>query len=248
VFAQAMDTYLAQPTDENLQNLREMLELRALAQTAETDGDDAARRARDVKASPLYSDPGVKQSSNWFARLIQRLRHLGTPDLPAPPNLNVRPGLGDWIITAMKILLACLAALFVFLAARHFRWKGRLRRQATAMLDEDEPERTPDEWLERAEALAREGRHREAVRCLYLACLLRFDEHGVARFQRHETNWEHLRRIEASPTMPETLAFREPTRAFDRIWYGHHVQGAEDYERFRAWYSGVMESLRGKAA
>jgi hypothetical protein len=86
------------------------------------------------------------------------------------------------------------------------------------------------------------------VRCLYLACLLRLDDAGVARFDRSETNWEHLYRIERSPSKPTGLGFRAPTIAFDRVWYGHNVRGLSDVHEFRMWYVGVQEALKERAA
>ena len=112
------------------------------------------------------------------------------------------------------------------------------------MLEDDEPERSLDEWLAEADTLQAQGRYREAVRALYLASLLRFDEARVARFQRGQTNWEHLTRIEASPTMPKDLDFRATTRLFDRIWYGRIVRGKEDVDQFRAWYLNITNTLR----
>ncbi len=116
------------------------------------------------------------------------------------------------------------------------------------MLDEDEPERTLDEYLELADKLVSEQRFREAVRCLYLACLLRLDEERVIRFHRGQTNWEHLARFESSPKRPPGLDLRSPTQAFDLIWYGMRPTGLEDVEKFRQWYQQVVTSTRAVAA
>ncbi|HWA84414.1 MAG TPA: DUF4129 domain-containing protein, partial [Fimbriimonadaceae bacterium] len=113
---------------------------------------------------------------------------------------------------------------------------------------DDEPERTLDEWLELSSSYERDGKYREAVRALYLACLLKFDERNVARFLRSQTNWEHLARIETSPKKPAGLDFRTPTQAFDRIWYGYKVRGPIDVAEFRAWYGDVTRALQGAAA
>ena len=116
------------------------------------------------------------------------------------------------------------------------------------MLSEEEPELSRDEYLEEADRLNSEGRHREAVRYLYLACLLLFDESGVARFVRGETNWEHLRRIEASEKRPGDLDFQPATRKFDVVWYGMRVEGPSDVQAMRDWYVLIAERLRRSAA
>ncbi len=93
-----------------------------------------------------------------------------------------------------------------------------------------------------------EGRYREAVRALYLACLLRFDEALVARFDRAQTNWEHLHRIEGSVRKPQGLDFRTPTSLFDRVWYGYQGKGRDEVNQFRQWYMGITESLQRSPA
>lgn len=204
---------------------------------------NASERAKAIKRNPLFADAGAEDQANWIQRAFERLRNLRirrpeAPEIDAPPVPNVTH-LDRWLIGIMWVLLGLLVVGLLAFAFRHFSWKRTLRRKAMALLDEDEPERTVDEWLVQADRLAAQGRHREAVRCLYLACLLRFDEQGIARFDRGETNWEHLRRIQASPKRPADLDFVEPTRHFDLVWYGGRVRGAEDVDRMRSVYEAV---------
>ena len=145
----------------------------------------------------------------------------------------------------MWCLLGALVCLFGYFAIRQFVWKRGAKRKAKAMLEDDKPDRSLDEWLALANQLTGEGRYREAVRALYLSCLLKFDEHNVARFIRGETNWEHLDRIQQSVRRPEELDFLGPTKAFDMIWYGMHVRGVEDVDQFRMWYAQINEALAG---
>jgi hypothetical protein len=153
-------------------------------------------------------------------------------------------GLGGLFKFLLIGLLVAAVIFFLVLAFRHFSWKKTLKRKSSALLEEDEPERSADEWLRLAEGLSLQGRYREAVRCLYLACLLRIDEAKVARFIRSETNWEHLARIQASAKRPPSLDILAPTRAFDQIWYGHRVRGEADVDQFKIWYEEVVASLR----
>jgi hypothetical protein len=152
-----------------------------------------------------------------------------------------------WIVPAMWFLIGGIILTFGYFVFRHFTWKRALTRKAKAVLEEDEPERTLDEWLTLEDEHVAAGRYREAVRAMYLSCLLKFDEAGVARFIRGETNWEHLARISASAKKPESVDFRPPTQSFDRVWYGFHVKGIEDVEVFRSWYGQITEALRNVA-
>jgi hypothetical protein len=228
--------------------LRSIIEMRASAEKASV-RQGATERAAAIKSSPLYRDAGVEESSNWLGRALQRLKNIRL-HLPTPsgPSLGFLSFLGPIFYYLMWFLIGLAIAFLVFLGVKHIRWQGRLKRRVSAMLEEDEPDRTVDEWLAQADALEVDGKHREAVRALYLACLLRFDEALVARFDRSETNWEHLRRIEASPKLPAGLDFRAPTQQFDRIWYGRIVRGSEDVRDFRDRYLEVTEALKRRAA
>lgn len=215
-------------------------------------GDSLAKEAKSIKASPLYHDPGVKPSANWLSRALARIADLFKFNLPqdnrkAAKTPDVSP-LGPIFILLVIAVLIALVGLFVYYVAQHFSWQSKLRRKASALLEDDEPERTADEWLTLADSLTKSGRYREAVRCLYLACLLRFDEAGVARFIRSETNWEHLARIQGSPYRPPDIEFQSATQNFDRVWYGKQVRGLEDVDQFRIWYGQVMMALHKVAA
>lgn len=225
------------------ERLKAMVGLRAMVEGGEPPQQDASR-AKAIKASPLYRDPGVKEHANWLGQALARLRNINlglTPPNVNPPMLG---GVGPWVIALLWTLLGAGVLALAYFAARHINWKKGLGRKAKAVLEEDEPERTVDEWLEAADRLAAEGRYREAVRALYLACLLRFDEYRIARFDRHETNWEHLRRIQKSSQRPADLDFTAPTKAFDRIWYGRETEGLPDVEKFRRWYTETLAVIR----
>ncbi len=236
---------------KGLSELKAIISQRAAAEQATAIDKSWGQKVKSAKANnPLYRDTDKgKQTGNWLAKAYEKLGEAienalkgRDPNLPdfKPPS----PFFGQWLVYLMWGILGLLLAVFLFLAIRHFKWKARLKRKATALMDDDEPERSLDEWLAMADKLEREGKFREAVRCLYLACLLKFDEHHVARFDRGQTNWEHLQRIRASATFPPDLDFLSPTKAFDRVWYGMIVEGMPDVDRFRAWYHGVVDALK----
>lgn len=247
ILESAIQRYLNRPEMNATETLRRALELRSGPTQASATAPALRKAAAEIKSRGGYDDAGVKDSSNWLGRLLQRLTQ-GSKDEPPTIAPRAVPGLGGWVVTAVKVLLALGVATFVVIAVSQFRWRRRLRRSASALLDEDEPLRTPDEWLEEADALAAKFLYREAVRCLYVACLLRADEHGIARFRRHETNWEHLARIEANPRLPSGVDFREPTGHFDRIWYGGQVRGEVDFTLFREWYLQLTKALQAVPA
>jgi len=250
--AGSINEYLTKdkPTNQDTERLEDAISARARLEGSAAPGADVAKNARSIKASASYAgDKGVSSDSNWIGKAVEHLKNLFNFSPPAP-RLGAPPALGGLGILGwgLIILLAALVIGFLIYAITRFNYQKNLARKASALLEEDEPERTADEWLELADGLTRQGRYREAVRCLYLACLLRFDEAGICRFERSHTNWEHLARFRSSTKRPAQFDFTTQTRAFDLIWYGKQVRGIEDVEQFRAWYGEALEAIRGPIA
>ena len=244
------------PDVEAVEGLRRLAKGDAEAKDALGAGPKSARAYIGLRASlendgpaklpPIGVGPGQERvSSSWLGRALSRLRapSFDFPRSSGPPTVAV----GPWATFLMWGLLALLGGFAVFLLARYVRLPG-LKRRSKAMVDDSEPERTADAWLSEADALIAQGRFREAVRGLYVAGLLRFDEAGVARFDRNQTNWEHLRRIESSPKTPTGTETREATGRFDRVWYGHLPVGSADATAMRAWYDGLVGRLTDVAS
>lgn len=235
------------PDSSAVKTAEQMVAIRASLVSKSVPTSDVKKSAASITSSALYRDTGQKKASNWIDRAIDRLRfrERGVPrDLATPDAESVSYAV-DLLVVLVWAALALGVGALLFVAFQRFSWRRSLKRKAMALLEDDEPIRSADEWLLQADELAAKGDHRGAVRCLYLACLLRLDENGVARFERSQTNWEHLARIHSSPALPEGLDFREPTGAFDRIWYGSDVKGQSDVDLFRGFYIRLMSYFGG---
>lgn len=218
---------------------------------------DAQTEAADILSQTEFRDDGVARSRNWFANAAQAVGEAIAEwlrNLFGNREIDTNAGNGNfgilalpWLGPTMWVVVIVAILAFVIWAATKFNWgaAARLRKKKVGgLMDEDEPERTADEWLVQADKLAADGEFRKAVRCLYIACLVRIDEAGIARLIRAETNWEHLHRIEASPKKPTDLDFRKPTQRFDTIWYGFRTQGQPDVDEFRAFYVDLCQKLQ----
>ncbi|HLK16143.1 MAG TPA: hypothetical protein VKT78_15165 [Fimbriimonadaceae bacterium] len=235
------------PSDRAV-SIRAYVSMRALMESA---GPQARQTPiKQIKNSPLYRKPSDESGDNWVARAIERIRF----DLPRERRPISGPGMDvgalQFVVYIVWGILALAVAVCLFLAIRAFRMKllRRSKYRSMAMIEDDEPERSLDEWLELAARLEAEGRYREAVRCLYVACLLRYDEYRIARFDRTHTNWEHYHRIQASPTKPPGFDFRTPTSEFDHIWYGMRPTGLGEVHRFRDAYQELTRLLGKEVA
>ncbi len=215
----------------------------------DTDANEAARR--------ILSEPQFRKAdeapSNWLKRALDSLqpaeREEPEPrqlDLPTPTTVNLQP-----LFYGIIIVLAIGAGVALFLFARS--WTGgrksgaAKKKRKVGLLEEGEEALRTDEWLARADELERRGRFREAVRCLYLAVLMRLDDAGIVYFDRYQTNWEHLRRIEAS-NAPDSVGYRRLTQEFDHIWYGERPATAEHCAAFRSEYVRLTDALSAGTA
>lgn len=235
--------------DQVTKQLKDALSVRALVEG----GASAAPVSPATIQKPIFSRGKGRQSANWLADAGERFGDLLRRffERRQDPVRTPTPSLGSLQVVGSIVKGLLLLALVVFavygLSLLRGSW-AMSKKARSAIVEEDEPDRTLDEWLELANQYEKEGKFREAVRALYLACLIRFDQEGVARFNRSETNWEHWRRIQASDRYPRGLAFERTTRAFDHVWYGYKVRGKIEVDEFRAAYNALLAAFRGKAA
>lgn len=247
-----IERYLEAPNNENLEALTTMARLRALALRDGPNGN-AGEEAKAITNSPLYRKLDERKSSNWMTRGFEKLgdwlsKRTRTDTTPARRTQGSAGDALGWVTPLMWILLggAVVAGLYWLLARVSFANFRRAKKMG--ILDEGEPERTADEWLLRSLELEAAHQFRNAVRALYIACLVRFDDYGVVRFVRSETNWEHLSRLKKSGACPSHLDFESPTKKFDLIWYGDKEVTSEDVAEFRSFYEQLLAALRGRRA
>lgn len=226
----ALERYEAQPTSIKL--------------------EDPKKEAEEILSSPAYRDAGVRENqegSGWFERIIEQIIKAIINFLerlfPQGSGSAGMPMIAGLPAITFGIILALVLAAFVAFMIWRFGVVRNVRKKAGGLLDDDEPDRTADEWLVQADELTKQGEYRKAIRCLYLACLVRFDDANVAVFDRGQTNWEHLHRIMGSPRKPAGLDFRPPTKAFDLFWYGYAPCAAEDVAEFRGTYESLLQLL-----
>jgi len=241
-------------TNRQSEALQQLDNLVALDQASQGKVTDAQAEASKIVSRPEYHDTGVSSNKNWLSLTMERAgkainewlsdlwrKMFGDgrgAEMPSSGfgTMNFQP-------LVWGVLIAGLLG-FAYYAITKFRWTFSRRVKAGGLLAEDEPDRTADEWISRSEELSANKQYREAVRCLYLACLVRFDEANVMRFRRGETNWEHLYRFDDSPRRPTNIDLKWATKAFDIIWYGHRTQGQPDVDKFREFYDQVVEATR----
>jgi hypothetical protein len=206
--------------------------------------------AGEVLANRKFHDPGAararpmlketsKQAGDFFKQVAEAVARMLGRAAASGPGGTVPVPAWVWVAVASAIVAGLLFA---------YVWSYRARTLVADDLLDGESGLSADEWLVRADNLAAQGHHREAFRCIYVALLVRLAEHGVADFRRHETNWEHVRRAERSPSKPRGLDLRGPTRMFDEGWYGRRPVDSGQVATLRELYQRTVRTLEGRLA
>jgi hypothetical protein len=194
--------------------------------------DQIRRTAEEVLSRPEFDPNGG--APNWFMRaLADFFRWLGGLS-------SVNPVL-FWIILGGCVLLLILIVVY---AIASLGWgfdigAGAARRRAAAMA----AERRRQSAGFRAEATAAAGRgdFTEAIRCLFLSLVYRFDEQGRVGFQKARTNREYLGLLDTDQPVRRELAVFVDT--LDDHWYGQRPAGRERFDDCESRYDRLLATV-----
>lgn len=191
-------------------------------------------------------------AARWVGRKILALlrwleRWWGPSEQPAvSPGAVIGLARGVLVMVGVVAVLLVGLAVVVLLRRRAPRAEPGAATPATTA-DADPTSRDEPAWRARAEALAAEGRHREAIRAFYHALLVRCFQTGALQARRGTTNREYARTLDTRVAWaPE---FDELTLRFDLEWYGHDSSTASAYRDFLERTEAVMGRVgRAEAA
>ena len=252
----ALDELQHAPTEERPDKLASLLErVRALdarvrhleyATNVEGDSRDAAKQKMEsILARPEYSS--AARGPNALTRLIRDLIRWIQSWLPE--SAQVRPGgagivsfLVQITVVATAVFLILYVGRLLFIRFRRPR-KDRIRkkREARIVLGERlKPEDTATDLLAEAEALARNGDLRAAIRKAYIALLVELGDRNVISLAQYKTNRDYLRSVSNRPQLHSPL--KKLTDSFERHWYGVAQATPNDWQDFRAGYTEALQT------
>ena len=226
-----------------IRNTRE--ELRALMQRldemksgAKTDDKDANKaRLAEILRRPEYDKTAVQESAierlwnqflRWLAKLFPRVK----PIQPGAARSISR--IAQIIIIGFSlVLIAFLIWKFLprYLSSRRSKKKARKREPRIVLGERLEPDQTAADLLEQAEALARNGDLRGAIRKAYIALLCELGDRKVISLAQHKTNRDYLMSVRTRSALYESM--RRLTFSFERHWYGFVPPAPNDWDEFR---------------
>lgn len=202
-------------------------------------------KLESILSRPEYATE--ERGPNALTRLIQDFIRWLSKFLPGP--IRVAPGGSSWMTVVAQVVVLIVALLVVLyvlrILLRRFGGKRRARapkkRKARIVLGEQlEPEDTSIGLLAEADALARRGELRAAIRKAYIAMLVELGDRKVIALAQHKTNRDYLNSVRGIPPLHSTM--RGLTDSFERHWYGFAEATQSDWLNFRTAYQAAVQS------
>jgi Domain of unknown function (DUF4129) len=213
-------------------------------QTQTLESKDAAKqRLETILARPEYASS--VQGPNALTRLWRDFLEWIKKFLPKPRT--TQPGAGAWLEGVAKILVIIAAAALVgflcrLLIGRFKRTKKikppRKKEPRIVLGERLEPEQTASGLLSEAEALARNGDLRAAIRKAYIALLVELGDRKIISLAQHKTNRDYLNALRGLPPLHSRM--RGLTDSFERHWYGFAEANQTDWQNFREGYLAAL--------
>jgi hypothetical protein len=227
---------------ERLQAMSERLtEAQSAVSTA--DKSVASRKLAEILQRPEYAQKAKDQ--NFLRRLIDRLVQWLQKLFPKPKPLS--PGSAGIFSLIAQILVIALAVAVIgyvikLLLPRLRKSGGKKKKEkktARIVLGETlTPDQTANDLLAEAEALARRGELRAAIRKAYIALLVELGDRKIISLAQHKTNHDYLRAVR--DIQPLYGNVKQLTDSFERHWYGLANATESDWDTFRSGYRKAL--------
>ena len=206
--------------------------------------DEEKGRLAEILRRPEYNKEAAEGSA--IGRLWERfLRWLASL---FPKTKPIQRG-SSWALSriAQIIVIVVTLALIAFVIWKFLprylrnRPKKKPKREARVVLGERlEPDQTAADLLTQAEALARSGDLRAAIRKAYIAFLCELGDRKVIGLAQHKTNRDYLNSVRERGSLHSTM--RGLTNSFEVHWYGFVPPGENDWNDFRQRYQQALRT------
>ena len=207
----------------------------------EMQGRLAAILQRSEYAGEVKKQSAIDRFLRWLLEWINKL---------LPRNRQLSPGRASTLTTVAQIFVAALAvAIIVYcirlaaprLLRKRQPKKKKTKAEARVVLGERlEPDQSGADLLAEAEALARAGNLRAAIRKGYIALLVELGDRKVISLAQYKTNRDYLRSVREFENLHGNMV--KLTSSFELHWYGLAQASESDWTAFRAFYRAALAS------
>ena len=230
-----------------IERLQAVVDRVAYERRAPTDADNKVYtkgKMESILARPEFAPQA--QGPNALTRLIQDFFQWLERILPRFPKVQSGGSNSVGLVAQIAVLIvALLVVLYVArILLRRFRVSPKKRtkkkRGALIILGEQlRPEDTASDLLSEAEALARQGDLRAAIRKGYIALLVELGDRNIVTLAQHKTNRDYLNAVRNVPLLHSTM--RGLTDTFELHWYGFAEATENDWRNFRSRYHSALQ-------
>ncbi len=251
---QELDKYAAETSEaryELLQTITERLEaiddrieeLKKPTSAAGGSKADENRKLEEILKRPEYAHQ--VQQKNALTRLLERLLEwirswFPKPKPMSPGGVGIISRIAQWVVIILA--LGVLAYVLKMFLPRVFRTRGpkkKRKEEARIVLGETlEPDQSAIDLLSEAEALARRGELRAAIRRAYIALLVELGDRKIISLAQYKTNRDYLRAMREIEPLYHNV--KQLTDSFERHWYGLAQANETDWLRFRSAYNQAL--------
>jgi hypothetical protein len=207
--------------------------------------DEDKRKLAEILRRPEYQKPAEQES--WYERLQKKIRDwfnekFPRPDIPEGASKGFQSlsfGLQMLLYAVVLGFIAFLIYRFAPFFAEKFRRREKEEKGERVILGEklsaDEDAQT---LFDEAEALAREGNLRGAIRKGYIALLCELSDRKIIGLAQHKTNRDYLRDVRKKRPLYENM--NGLTVSFERHWYGFETADEGDWQEFKQTYQRAV--------
>lgn len=230
---------------ESLRALQERVKDLENAQQVGFDKNAANEKLKGILARPEYATSAKGENAlakllqdfvRWLRNLFPKRRQVGSG------NANVISAILQIVVVVAALgLIVYVLYLLITRFRRPIRTRIRKKREARIVLGEKlEPDATATDLLSEAEALARSGDLRAAIRKGYIALLVELGDRKLISLAQHKTNRDYLRSVSTRPQLHSRM--QGLTDSFERHWYGFAQVTPTDWQDFRSGYREALQS------
>jgi hypothetical protein len=237
---------LRQQIIERLQAIAERI--KETEQAAATGNEEKAQQSRklaEILQRPEYARKVKQQSAigrlweqfvKWLANLFPKPKPI------APGTAGIFSKIAQVFVIALALaVLIFVGRLFLPRVLQNRRTKRKVKEGPRIVLGERlEPDQSATDLLSEAEALARSGDLRAAIRKAYIALLLELGERKIITLEQHKTNHDYLRAVRRVEHLYPNV--KQLTDSFELHWYGSARATETDWQAFRSGYKQALST------
>ena len=236
---------LLKQTTERLQALEQRLdEFEKASANRSNDKEAASRKLKEILARSEYAVKPKGQSaiSKLMERILKWFQGLFPKPKPlAPGKAGIFSKIAQVLVVALAlgVLIVVLKMFIPRLLRNRKPKKKKVKAEPRIVLGETlAPDQSARDLLAEAEALARAGELRAAIRKAYIALLVELGDRKILHLAEHKTNRDYLSAIYSHPPLYGNV--RQLTDSFERHWYGLAQASETDWEMFRTGYKKTL--------